>query len=148
MQTGVRIEFARILGAYRELAGQVDEVIVEGAGGFLVPLNDRQDTAELARELNLPVIMVVGMRLGCLNHALLTAEAIAARGLTLAGWVANVLDAQMPALQDNTAALQERMAAPMLGIVPRMEVPDARIAASHVELGLLGKWAGENRRER
>ncbi len=111
-QSGGRIEMARILAAYRELAARADVVVVEGAGGFRVPLNGGQDSADLARELNLPLILVVGMRLGCLNHALLTAEAIAARGLVLAGWVANVLDAQMPALQDNVAALQERMGAP------------------------------------
>ncbi len=89
---GVRIEFARILASYRELAGQADEVIVEGAGGFCVPLNDKQDSADLARELHLPVILVVGMRLGCLNHALLTTRAIAEYQLECAGWVANVLD--------------------------------------------------------
>lgn len=137
--SGERIEFARILAAYRELAAQADEVIVEGAGGFLVPLNDRQGGAELARELNLPVILVVGMRLGCLNHALLTVEAIAARGLVLAGWVANVLDAQMPALQDNVAALRERITAPLLGTVPCLAEPDACIAAQQMDLSLLRK---------
>ncbi len=140
-RNGERIEFSRILAAYRELACQADEVIVEGAGGFLVPLNDRQDSADLARELVLPVILVVGVRLGCLNHAMLTREAIAARGLQLAGWVANVLDAQMPALHDNVAALRERMDAPLLGIVPRMAEPDARLAARQMDLGLLGKQA-------
>lgn len=137
--SGERIEFSGILAAYRELAAQADEVIVEGAGGFLVPLNDRQGGAELARELNLPVILVVGMRLGCLNHALLTVEAIAARGLVLAGWVANVLDAQMPALQDNVAALRERITAPLLGAVPRLAEPDACIAAQQMDLSLLRK---------
>ncbi len=140
-RNGERIEFSRILAAYRELACQADEVIVEGAGGFLVPLNDRQDSADLARELVLPVILVVGVRLGCLNHAMLTREAIAARGLQLAGWVANVLDAQMPALHDNVAALRERMDAPLLGIVPRMAEPDARLAARQMDLGLLGRQA-------
>ncbi len=140
-QCGGNIEFSRILDAYKHLARQVDEVVVEGAGGFLVPLNDRQDSAGLACELGLPVILVVGMRLGCLNHALLTREAIAARGLKLAGWVANILDAQMPALQDNVSALQERMGAPLLSIVPRMAQPDAHLAARQMDLGLLEKWA-------
>lgn len=137
-QTGGRIEFERVLAAYRELASRADEVIVEGVGGFRVPLNDRQDSADLACELGLPVILVVGMRLGCLNHALLTQEAIAARGLTLAGWVANVLDAQMAALHDNVAALRQRMGAPMLGILPHMAAPDANLAARQMDLGLLG----------
>jgi dethiobiotin synthetase len=138
-QSGEHIEFSRILAAYRELAVKAEVVVVEGAGGFRVPLNDEQDSADLVRELKLPVVLVVGMRLGCLNHALLTAEVIASRGLVLAGWVANVLDAQMPALQDNVSALRERMGAPLLGIVPHMAQPDARLAARQMDLGLLRK---------
>ena len=136
---GVRIEFKRILTSYRELAGQADEVIVEGAGGFLVPLNDKQTTADLAKELDLPVILVVGMRLGCLNHALLTVRAIADHQLECAGWIANVLDADMPALQENIEALRERIAAPLLGIVPYQAQPDAQVAAKHLQLELLDK---------
>lgn len=139
---GVYIEFPRILAAYSELHELADVVIVEGAGGFLVPLNDRQNSADLAQELNLPVILVVGMRLGCLNHALLTAEAIAARGLTLAGWVANVLDAQMPALRENIETLRMRCTAPLLGTVPYLAQPDARMAAGQIHLERL---AGRDR---
>jgi len=123
--SGVRIEFKRILASYRELAGQAEEVIVEGAGGFLVPLNDKQTSADLAQELKLPVIVVVGMRLGCLNHALLTMRAIADYQLECAGWVANILDPGMPALQENIEALRERIAAPLLGIIPCQLQPDA-----------------------
>jgi dethiobiotin synthetase len=122
-RSGSRIELAPILAASQALAAASDHVVVEGAGGFRVPLNDRQDSADLARELGLDVILVVGMRLGCLNHALLTAEAIAARGLTLAGWVANVRDATMPVLEENITALRQRIAAPLLGVVPFMSVP-------------------------
>lgn len=136
---GVRIEFARILASYRELAGQADEVIVEGAGGFCVPLNDKQDSADLARELHLPVILVVGMRLGCLNHALLTTRAIAEYQLECAGWVANVLDGGMPALQENIEALRERIAAPLLGVIPYQPLPDANATAAHLDLKLLEK---------
>ncbi|BCK88552.1 ATP-dependent dethiobiotin synthetase BioD 1 [Sideroxyarcus emersonii] len=136
---GVRIEFPRILASYRELAGQTDEVIAEGAGGFLVPLNDRQTSADLAKQLDLPVILVVGMRLGCLNHALLTVRAIADYQLECAGWVANVLDAGMPALQENIDALRERIAAPLLGIIPHQAMPDARAASAHLNLELLEK---------
>jgi len=89
--SGERIEFPRILKSFSELASLADEVIVEGAGGFLVPLNDRQNSADLAKQLDLPVIVVVGMRLGCLNHALLTLRVIADYQLECAGWVANVL---------------------------------------------------------
>jgi len=135
----VRIELPRIVAAYRELAAQADVVIVEGAGGFRVPLNETQDSADLARELGLPVILVAGMRLGCLNHALLTVEAITARGLKLAGWVANVLNGNMPVLQDNVTALKERLAAPLLGVVPYMAQPDVRVAAAQIDFGRLGK---------
>ena len=134
---GIRINFARIVESFSELNAQADVVIVEGVGGFRVPLNDEQDSADLAVQLGLPVILVVGMRLGCLNHALLTAEAIAARGLTLAGWVANVPEAGMAMLNENIAALQQRIHAPLLGIVPYLEQPDAREAASFLNLTLL-----------
>ena len=93
-------------------------MVVEGAGGFLVPLNAREDYGDRARILELPVLLVVGMRLGCLNHALLTAEAVQRRGLQFAGWVANRLDAQMSAFEQNVDTLRERLGAPLLGTVP------------------------------
>lgn len=136
---GTRIDFSRIMASYRELAGQADEVVVEGAGGFCVPLNEKQDSADLARQLDLPVILVVGVRLGCINHALLTVSAIADHQLECAGWVANILDADMPALQENIEALRERIEAPLLGIVPYQAQPDERAAAAHLDLGLLEK---------
>jgi dethiobiotin synthetase len=136
---GARIDFKRILTSYHELAGQSDEVIVEGAGGFLVPLNEKQSSADLVKELDLPVILVVGMRLGCLNHALLTLKVIADYQLECAGWVANILDADMPALQENIETLRERIKAPLLGIVPQMAQPDAYEAAAHLQLELLDK---------
>lgn len=134
---GVSINLARILESYAELVAQADVVIVEGAGGFVVPLNAGQDGADLARQLGLPVILVVGMRLGCLNHALLTVEAIASRGLTLAGWVANCVDANMPMRDENVAALQQRIGAPLLGVVPYSAQPDAREVATQLDLKLL-----------
>ncbi len=135
--TGVSISFARIAESFSELNSQADVVIVEGVGGFRVPLDDEQDSADLAQQLGLPVVLVVGMRLGCLNHALLTAEAIAARGLVLAGWVANMLDADMAMPDENIAALQQRIRAPLLGVVPHRVQPDAREAASLLNLALL-----------
>jgi dethiobiotin synthetase len=134
---GVRIELHRILTSYRELAGQADEVIVEGAGGFLVPLNEDLTFADLARELDIPVILVVGLRLGCINPALLTMAAIEDHQLECAGWVANVLDETMPALQENIDTLRERIAAPLLGIVPHLKVADAKLAAQHLDINLL-----------
>ena len=136
-KTGIHIEFSRILTSYHELAAQADVVIVEGVGGFRVPLNDAQDSADLAVLLGLPVILVVGMRLGCLNHALLTIRAINECGLICAGWVANVLDDEMPALTENIEALQQRITTPLLGLMPHQSHPDARAAASHLNIGLL-----------
>lgn len=136
---GVRLELKRMLASYHELAGQADVVIVEGAGGFMVPLNEQLTTADLASELGLPVILVVGMRLGCLNHALLTLRAIADCRLECAGWVANVVDADMPVLQENIDALKERIAAPLLGVVPYQREPDAQQVAQLLDVELLGK---------
>lgn len=137
--SGVRISLARIYESYRELAAQADVVIVEGAGGFCVPLNDEQDTADMTVKMDLPVILVVGMRLGCLNHALLTMQAIQARGLTLAGWVANCVDGKMAMQDENIAALQQRIDAPLLVVVPYHPVlPDARAIAACLDLKLLG----------
>ena len=138
---GINISFERILESFEELNAQADIVIVEGAGGFRVPLNDSQDSADLAVQLGLPVILVVGMRLGCLNHALLTVEAISSRGLTLAGWVANVLDANMVMLDENIAALRQRIHAPLLGVIPHQVQPDAREVASLLNLALLEQTA-------
>lgn len=137
--SGVRIELSRILTSYRELEGQADEVIVEGAGGFLIPLNEKKDSGDLAQELALPVILVVGMRLGCLNHALLTMRVIADYGLECAGWVANALDDKMPALQQNIDALSERIAAPLLGVIPYQAQADAHAAAAYLKMELLEK---------
>ncbi|MDD2929144.1 MAG: dethiobiotin synthase, partial [Sideroxydans sp.] len=134
---GVRVEMQRILTCYEELAGQADEVIVEGAGGFLVPLSEEHSFADMAGELDIPVILVVGMRLGCINHALLTMAAIEAHQLECAGWIANVLDETMPALQENIETLRERIAAPLLGIVPHLASPDAKLVTQYLDLELL-----------
>ena len=116
-QAGVQIDIAVISSAYQQLAAMADVVVVEGAGGFLVPINAQQTIADLAVELKLPLVLVVGMRLGCINHALLTVEAIKARGLKLAGWVANQIDPEMPMFEENLASLQQRIDAPCLSVV-------------------------------
>ncbi len=117
-QAGEIISLLVIDDAYRHLSSLAEVVIVEGAGGFYVPLNETESLADVAQQLNLPVILVVGMRLGCINHALLTVAAIQARGLALAGWVANCVSADMALLQENIQALEQRIAAPLLGIIP------------------------------
>lgn len=126
--------------AYQQVATQAEAVVVEGVGGFRVPLTDAFDTADFAVGLGLDVILVVGLRLGCLNHALLTAEAITARGLRLTGWVANQIDPEMPHQADNVQALQQRLSAPLLGVVPWMSVAAPAIAADVIDFSLLGAW--------
>jgi dethiobiotin synthetase len=139
-QEGVDIDLARIMDCYARVAAAADAVVVEGVGGFCVPLSGTQDTADLAQQLGLPVVLVVGMRLGCINHALLTADAIAARGLKLAGWVANVVDPAMRYGVDNVVALTERLHAPMLGTIPRLPSADPALAAPHLDFSSLPGW--------
>ena len=131
---GVRIESSHILLCYRQVQQQAEAVVVEGVGGFRVPLADDFDTADLAQQLGLPVILVVGLRLGCISQALLTAEAIAARGLVLAGWVANTVDPAMPYMADNIEAINVRIGAPLLGHLPRFAQPAAAAAAACLDL--------------
>ncbi|NMG30993.1 dethiobiotin synthase [Aromatoleum evansii] len=133
-EEGVRLEPARILRAFEELAVRADVVIVEGVGGFRVPLDERYDTADLAVDFALPVILVVGMRLGCINHALLTVEALAARGLQLAGWIANRVDPAMLRFDENLAALKARIPAPLLGVVPHFADGDPAKASDALRL--------------
>jgi dethiobiotin synthetase len=117
-QANIEIDLSVIQQAYLALSSHAEVVIVEGVGGFLVPLNAQQDGADLAQVLGLPVILVVGMRLGCLNHALLTAKAIQVAGLSLVGWVANCIDPHMMALEENINTLVQRIDCPLLGEVP------------------------------
>jgi dethiobiotin synthetase len=139
-QEGVTIDLAHIRACYDKVAAQADAVVVEGVGGFRVPLTDKHDTADLAQQLALPVILVVGLRLGCLNHALLTADAIAARGLQLVGWVANVVDLEMRYGMDNIDTLSTRLPAPLLGCVPRLPAALPSAAASHLDFSSLPNW--------
>jgi len=129
-----QIKLELIIESYQQLTEQVEAIVVEGVGGFRVPLNDDHDSADLAQLLKLPVILVVGMRLGCINHALLTAEAIAARGLKLAGWVANSPQTEMAHLQSNLDALSRRLGAPLLGVVPHLNDPQPATAAGYLQL--------------
>ena len=133
-RAGVRIDIAHLVACQRALALQADAVVVEGAGGFQVPLSATETGADLAQALGLPVVLVVGLRLGCLNHALLTADAIRARGLTLAGWVANHVDTAMLAQQDNIDFLQQRLQAPLLASIPHLLAPDPRAFNVHLPL--------------
>lgn len=120
--SGVHLDATIILDEFNVLISAFDSVVVEGAGGFLVPLNEQEDLGDVAQAMDLPVVVVVGMRLGCINHALLTCEAIQSRQLTIAGWVANTLSEQMPRLEENIQALKDRIYAPFLGVIPTLPI--------------------------
>ena len=117
---GLQLEMSVILQSFQNVQNQADCVVVEGAGGLLIPLNDREDLGTFAQEIKFPMILVVGMKLGCINHALLTCEAIKARSLNIAGWVANTLSTEMPLIDENIQTLQARIDAPFLGLIPAL----------------------------
>ncbi len=143
---GKRLQISTILESYKEVSRQTNLIIIEGAGGLLIPLNEEENLGDLAQQLGLPVIMVVGMRLGCINHALLTYEALTSRKLIVAGWVANCLASEMPFLQENIKTLQSKIHAPLLGSIPplpkRLQKPNhspysieaLQFAAQHLSL--------------
>ena len=138
---GRRIEPQRLIDGARHLMPRCDALVVEGVGGFCVPLAEGAGgdwgTDDLTVALGLPVVLVVGLRLGCINHALLTAQAIATRGLRLAGWIANRIDPDMAYAADNidtlTHALQSRHAVPLLGVIAHIEAPDAESVADQLD---------------
>lgn len=135
-EEGVALTPAPILVALAALRQQAGMVLVEGVGGFRVPFGPAYDSADLARDLGLPVILVVGMRLGCISHALLTAEAVAARGLPLAGWIANQVDPAMLRFEQNVDALKARLPTSLLGTLPHQPGghPDPAVAAGALDL--------------
>jgi dethiobiotin synthetase len=117
-RAGTPMDFSVVRQSLDRARGLADLVVVEGVGGWLVPLSGELTAADLAVDLGLPVVLVVGLRLGCLSHALLTVESIAAHGSRLVGWVASVLDPAMPALEANLRTLELRIPAPLLGCLP------------------------------
>ncbi|MBN8505674.1 MAG: dethiobiotin synthase [Burkholderiales bacterium] len=136
---GRPIRRAEVMAGIQAVLPRLDMAFVEGVGGWRVPLDEAAgwDSSDLARELAAPVILVVGLRLGCINHALLTAEAIAARGLRLAGWLGNTVDGQMLQHAENLATLAALLPAPCLGRVPRIESPDAASVVQHLDTAAL-----------
>lgn len=134
---GVIIKPEALLAVVQQTLNLCDIGFVEGVGGFRVPLISGWDTADMAADLHFPVILVVGVRLGCINHALLTAEAIHSRGLNLAGWVANIVDPSMLYIEDNLAALSTELNAPCWGQVPRLQNPNPAAVAAHLSLSAL-----------
>jgi dethiobiotin synthetase len=134
-QAGRAISLMHIRDSYRALTSLADRVVVEGAGGLLVPLSPQEDWRDLVSFLELSVVLVVGMRLGCLNHALLTAEAIRSRGLPFAGWVANRIDSTLPFFEDNLETLRLKLPEPLIAIMPF--APDDARACAAINLDLL-----------
>ena len=139
---GTDIDRKAILSTIQNTAAQAEVCLVEGVGGFRVPLLPGWDSADLCADLQLPVVLVVGMRLGCLSHALLTAEAVRARGLQLVGWVANIIDPDMPYLEDNLHTLADAqlgLQAPLWGQVPRLRAVTPAAVAAHLNNDLVLK---------
>ena len=137
-EAGVALTVQALLTPMQRILRQrADFTLIEGAGGWRVPLSGQDSLSDVARGLGLPVILVVGVRLGCISHALLTAEAIAQDGLQLAGWVANIIDPKTSRLEENLATLAERLPAPCLGRVPTLKVASAQAVAEHLQLDLL-----------
>lgn len=127
----------RLSGFCRAVLSSANFTLVEGAGGWRVPLNARETLADLAKNLELPVILVVGIRLGCINHALLSFEAMVRDGVAIAGWVANCVDADMPALQENIDSLRARLPIPCLGVVPFLADTSPEQVASYFDTAAL-----------
>lgn len=135
-QAGVQIEIEVIKQAHAALVAQADLTVVEGVGGWLVPIDQQRSVADLVKAMQLPVILVVGLRLGCINHALLTAESIRQRGVKLIGWVANVIDPDMRNLQENVEAIAQRMQAPLLDVIDFINQPARMNAITQLNI----KW--------
>lgn len=135
---GITLKLAPIVQAFGHLTRNSDMVVVEGAGGWYAPINESETMADIAAVLDLPVILVVGLRLGCLNHALLTAEAIATRGIPCAGWIGNHLQPRFEHAAENLETLEARLPAPLLDVVP-FQAPESsapvlsRIAVARIK---------------
>jgi len=136
-QSGVELDVAKIHAAFMSLQDLSEAVIVEGIGGWRVPLADGIQTFDLVRQLRLPVIMVVGLRLGCINHAILTAESMLADGVELLGWVANHLSPDLSAVDETIDSISSSVTAPLLGQMPHLPAHDANEIASCLDVGAI-----------
>lgn len=134
---GVEVALPAILAAHARLAEHADALVIEGVGGWAAPLSGSLMQADLVRALRVPVLLVVGLRLGCLNHALLSARAIAADGAHLAGWIASHVDPDMERVDDNLAMLRERLPAPCWGLLPHATQPDPAHLAARLRIPML-----------
>ena len=133
-RAGMEITIPPIIECFHAACEQTDLLLVEGVGGLYAPLSDTLSQPDLIRELDIPVILVVGLRLGCLNHALLTAAALRQEGLDLAGWIGNLVDPAFQAQDENIRTLKQRLGVPCLGILPYDREANASTLASHLTL--------------
>ena len=133
-EVGVEVDLARLVDAHARLAGDARVVVVEGVGGWMAPLSATLEQSDVARVLDAEVVLVVGLRLGCISHARLTARAIKDDGLRIAGWIGSTLDPAMPRLAENIEALCERIGAPCLGVLPYRADADARLLCDALTL--------------
>lgn len=132
--SGVSLELAPLVDSVARVLHLADLVVVEGVGGWLVPISQNATMGDLVAALDLPVVLVVGLRLGCLNHALLTAQSVLAHGCRLCGWLANILDPAMPAMQGNIETLRTRLPAPLLGHLPYAPARTPKELAAYLRL--------------
>lgn len=131
---GIEVALTPLLDAHARLAAQADVVVVEGVGGWAAPLADDLEQADLVRALDVPVVLVVGLRLGCLSHARLTARAVEADGCRFAGWIANTIDPQFDRLDDYLGLLRAALPAPCMGVLPHGRPLDAMQFAGRLDL--------------
>ena len=136
-EAGIEIDIEVIRQCYLKIAEKVDIVIVEGAGGWLVPINQNETMADVVKALSLDVITVVGIRLGCLNHALLTSQSIGASGLNHRGWIANHLFSNVKSAKENINTLRDRIPAPLLDEIKFNETVDSGVVASRLNIDQL-----------
>jgi dethiobiotin synthetase len=131
-EANIRIDIGMIRDKFATLAAEADWVVVEGAGGWLAPTSESESMADLATALSLPALLVVGLKLGCLNHAQLTGSSIKAGGVSFAGWIANAVDPAMTHAEDNLAALEQRLGEPPLAVIPHRpaQAPALTLAAA------------------
>lgn len=136
---GVVVTLQELIFAHAQVASQADALVVEGVGGWAAPLSASLMQADFVHLLRMPVVLVVGMRLGCINHALLSARAIAADGAHLAGWIASQVDPGMERVEDNLRMLRERLPAPCWGVLPHVVKPDPVAMASYLRIPMLAE---------
>jgi dethiobiotin synthetase len=134
---GVRVALPALLAAHARLAARADAVVVEGAGGWLAPMDEGLDQSTLARAIDAPVLLVIGLRLGCLSHARLSARAILADGLPFAGWIGSSVDPAFAERDDYLAMLSDALPAPCLGVLPHAPGADAVAMAGHLDIAAL-----------